>query len=299
MTSLDSEFQKSRRRVFGLAYRMLSSAADAEDIVQETYLRAREAAAVDIRSPEAFFVTIATRLCLDQLKSARRKRETYVGPWLPEPIADTDGMSPETAVEFADDLSFALLMTLERLSPPERAAFLMHDVFGTPFPDIARALGKSEGTCRQLASRARKAVKEGRPRRKVSADAHSAMLMKFAEAVASGDAKNLEALLAADVVSYSDGGGVRHAALNPITGAGKVARFFIGLAEKGARLGTLPSFRLATLNGAPAFLLYQGDKLDETLSIDTDGEKITAIFLVRNPDKLGAIANSAAPSCEG
>ncbi len=225
MKTLEAEFEKSRRRIFGLAYRMPASAADAEDIVQETYLRAREGAADEIRSPEAFFVTIATRLCLDQLKSARRKRETYVGPWLPEPIADIGGMSPETAMEFADDLSFALLMTLEKLSPPERAAFLMHDVFDAPFPEIAKALGKSEEACRQLASRARKAVKGGRAHGKVPVETHSALLMKFAEAVASGDPGQLQSLLAADAVAYSDGGGVRRAALNPIAGAEKVARF--------------------------------------------------------------------------
>lgn len=299
MKTLEAEFEKSRRRIFGLAYRMLASAADAEDIVQETYLRAREGAADEIRSPEAFFVTIATRLCLDQLKSARRKRETYVGPWLPEPIADIGGMSPETAMEFADDLSFALLMTLEKLSPPERAAFLMHDVFDAPFPEIAKALGKSEEACRQLASRARKAVKGGRAHGKVPVETHSALLMKFAEAVASGDAGQLQSLLAADAVAYSDGGGVRRAALNPIAGAEKVARFFAGLAAKAARKGAVPSFRIAAINGAPAFLLFQGDTLDQSLSIETDGEKITAIFIVRNPEKLGAFERTAAAACEG
>jgi len=163
MTRLDEEFERCRRRLFGLAYRMLSSAADAEDIVQETWLRAAGAGVDEIRSPEAFFISIATRLCLDQLKSARAKRETYIGPWLPEPIVDIEGMTPETAMEYADDLSFALLMTLEKLSPPERAAFILHEVFDFGFVDIAQSLGKSEAACRQLASRARKSVREARP----------------------------------------------------------------------------------------------------------------------------------------
>lgn len=289
MTSLDAQFENSRKRIFGLAYRMLGSAADAEDIVQETWLRARGAAADEIRSPEAFFVTIATRLCLDQLKSAKRKREAYVGPWLPEPISDIDGLTPETATEFADDLSFALMMTLEKLNPPERAAFLLHDVFDAPFPDIARALGKSEAACRQLASRARKAVRQNKPLRMVPAEIHSALLMKFAEAVASGDAKHLEALLAADAVAWSDGGGVKRAALNPIKGADKVARFFTGLARKGARQGAALSFHLASINGAPGFLIFIDGALDQALSIETDGEKIAAVYVVRNPEKLGAM----------
>jgi len=289
MTDIDEEFEKSRRRIFGLAYRMLGSAADAEDIVQESWLRARGAAADELKSPEAYFVTIATRLCLDDLKSAKRKRESYVGPWLPEPLGDVAGLSPENAMEYCDDLSFALLMTLEKLTPPERAAFLLHDVFDAPFAEIAATLGKSEAACRQLAARARKSVRSSRPAGKVAADAHSLLLMKFAEAVATGDPANLRSLLTADAVSYSDGGGVKLAARNPIYGADKVARFLTGLAAKAARLGQSPQLHLAAVNGAPAFLLYQDGALDQTLSIECDGEKITAVFMVRNPEKLRSI----------
>jgi RNA polymerase sigma-70 factor (ECF subfamily) len=291
MTSLEAAFETSRRRLFGLAYRMLGSAADAEDIVQETYIRAREAAADEIRSPEAYFITIATRLCLDQLKSARRKRETYIGPWLPEPIADIEGLSPENAAEFADDLSFALLMALDRLTAPERAAFLLHDVFDTPFPDIATTLGKSQAACRQLASRARKAVRENKPLRAVAPAAHEALLTSFAAAVATGDVDALKSLLASDAIAYSDGGGVKRAALNPIRGADKVARFFIGLARKGARQGIAPSFQLASINSAPSLLIYLDGALDQTLSIATDSERISALYIVRNPDKLRSIAD--------
>lgn len=292
MSDLAAEFEKSRRRLFGLAYRMLGSAADAEDIVQETFLRAREMSADELRSPEAYFVTIATRLCLDELKSARKKRETYVGPWLPEPIVDVEGISPENAMEYADDLSFALLLTLEKLTPPQRAAFLLHDVFDTPFPTIAAALDKSESACRQLASRARRMVREMKPARRVAPDAHAALLMKFTEAAATGDPKNLEALLAEDAVAWSDGGGLKLAALNPICGAGKVARYLTGLASKAARRGGMPSFRLMAVNGAPAFLLYINDALDQTLAIETDGAKIIAVFMVRNHEKLSCVAAS-------
>jgi RNA polymerase sigma-70 factor (ECF subfamily) len=294
MSVLAVEFEKRRRRLFGLAYRMLGSAADAEDIVQETFLRAREISADELRSPEAFFVTVATRLCLDELKSAKKKRETYVGPWLPEPIEDVEGLSPETAMEYADDLSFALLMTLEKLSPPERAAFLLHDVFDAPFPDIAKALGKSEAACRQLASRARRTVREGKPAREVPRASHAALLQKFAEAIASGDAKNLAALLAADAIAWSDGGGVKRSALNPIIGADKIARFFTGLAAKAARRGPMPSFQIKDINGAPAFLVFAGEDLDQTLSIETDGAQITAVYLVRNPEKLRRLKSAAA-----
>jgi RNA polymerase sigma-70 factor (ECF subfamily) len=294
MSDLAVEFEKCRRRLFGLAYRMLGSAADAEDIVQETFLRTREISADELRSPEAFFVTIATRLCLDELKSAKKKRETYVGPWLPEPIEDVEGLSPETAMEYADDLSFALLMTLEKLSPPERAAFLLHDVFDAPFPDIAKALGKSEAACRQLASRARRTVREGRPAREVPRASHAALLQKFAEAIASGDAKNLAALLAADAIAWSDGGGVKRSALNPIIGADKIARFFTGLAAKAARRGPMPYFQIKDINGAPAFLVFAGEDLDQTLSIETDGARITVLYLVRNPQKLRRLKSAAA-----
>lgn len=290
MSPIEAEFLKSRRRLFGLAYRMLGSAADAEDIVQETYLRASRAGSDDLRTPEAFFVSIASRLCLDHLRSARARREIYVGQWLPEPIPDTEGMTPESAAAYADDLSLALLMTLDRLGPHERAAFLLHDVFGMPFPEVARIIERSEAACRQLAARARKAVRRDRPARAVSAEEHQAMLLRFARAVADGGEEDLRALFADDAVLYSDGGGVKPAALNPVRGAGNIARFFVGIEKKSITLSAPRRVELALINGAAAFLVYQGDVLDQTLSIDTDGEKITSVFAVRNPAKLGAIS---------
>ncbi len=208
---------------------MPGSAADAEDIVQETYLRATRASVDDLRTPEAYFVSIASRLCLDHLNSARARREVYVGSWLPEPIVDTDGMTPESAAAYADDLSLALLVTLDRFSAHERAAFLLHDVFDMPFREIARIIDRSEVACKQLAARARKAVRRDRPERKVSADEHRAMPMRFARAAAEGGENDLRALFADDAVLYSDGGGAKPAALNPIRGAGNIARFFVGV----------------------------------------------------------------------
>src|SRR5437773_5233340 len=173
-----------RGRLLGLAYRMLGSRSDAEDIVQDAYLRFTGAR--DVRNPEAFLVTVVTRLCLDRLKSAKAQREVYVGPWLPEPVCDAEGLSAEAATELADDLSFALLLALDRLSPAERAAFLLHDVFDAPFSEIAATLDKSEAACRQLATRARKAVREARPAPPAPQEAHTRLLAAFINAVSSG-----------------------------------------------------------------------------------------------------------------
>ena len=271
-----------RGRLLGLAYRMLGSRSDAEDVVQDAFLRF--AGAQDVHNPEAFLVTIVTRLCLDRLKSAKVQREAYVGPWLPEPVFDADGLSAEAATELADDLSFALLLALDRLSPMERAAFLLHDVFDTPFAEIAAMLDRSEASCRQLATRARRAVRDNRPAPAATPDSHARLLTAFSDAVASGNVRQLAELLRADAVALTDGGGRKFAALNPIIGADKVARFFIGLAGKTA--GQDVRIEPAMINGAVGALLYLDGELDLTLSMAIDGEKIAAIYVVRNPDKL-------------
>lgn len=289
MSALEDSFAACSGRLQGLAYRMLGSRADAEDILQDAYLRVTQSGRTDIRNHEAFLVTTVTRLCLDQLRSARARREVYVGPWLPEPILDTDGLSPETAAEIADDLSFALLMTLEKLSAPERASFLLHDVFETPYAQISDALGKSEAACRQLAARGRKAVKSAKRPGHAPPEAHAALLSKFVEASASGDPSRLAALLTEDAVAYSDGGGVKIAALNPIIGADKVARFFTGLQRKLDALGASGEFIPATINGAPGLIVYIDGALDQTVSIDVEDGRISAFYLVRNPEKLQAI----------
>jgi RNA polymerase sigma-70 factor, ECF subfamily len=271
-----------RGRLLGLAYRMLGSRSDAEDIVQDAYLRF--ARAQDVHNPEAFLVTIVTRLCLDRLKSAKAQREVYVGPWLPEPVFDAEGLSAEAATELADDLSFALLLALDRLSPMERAAFLLHDVFDRPFSEIAAMLDRTEAACRQLATRARRAVRDERPAPAATPDNHARLLQAFGEAVTSGNIARLAELLREDAVALTDGGGRKTAARNPIIGADKIARFFIGLAAKntGHEIRVEP----AMINGALGALLYLDGELDHTMSMTIDGEKIAAIYIVRNPDKL-------------
>jgi RNA polymerase sigma-70 factor (ECF subfamily) len=271
-----------RGRLLGLAYRMLGSRSDAEDVVQDAYIRF--AGAQDVHNPEAFLVTVVTRLCLDRLKSAKAQREIYVGPWLPEPVFDAEGLSADSPTELADDLSFALLLALDRLSPFERAAFLLHDVFDTPFPEIAAMLDRTEASCRQLASRARRAVRDNRPAPAQAPDNHARLLQAFGEAVASGNVARLAALLREDAVTLTDGGGRKTAARNPIRGAEKIARFFIGIAAKNA--GHDMRIESAMINGAAGALLYLDGELDNTMSMVLDGDKIAAIYIVRNPDKL-------------
>jgi RNA polymerase sigma-70 factor, ECF subfamily len=278
----DDPLAPHRGRLLGLAYRMLGCRSDAEDVVQDAYLRF--AGAQDVHNPEAFLVTVVTRLCLDRLKSAKAQREVYVGPWLPEPVFDAEGLSADAATELADDLSFALLLALDRLSPLERAAFLLHDVFDTPFPEIAAMLDRSEEACRQLASRARRAVRDDRPAPAKAPGNHARLLMAFGEAVTSGNVARLAELLREDAVAITDGGGRKTAARNPIIGADKIARLFIGIAAKNA--GHDIRVEPAMINGAIGALLYMDGELDHAMSMAIDGDKIAAIYIVRNPDKL-------------
>jgi RNA polymerase sigma-70 factor (ECF subfamily) len=271
-----------RGRLLGLAYRMLGSRSDADDVVQDAYIRF--AGARDIHNPEAFLVTVVTRLCLDRLKSAKVQREIYVGPWLPEPVFDAEGLAADAATELADDLSFALLLALDRLSPLERAAFLLHDVFDKPFSDVARMLDRTEAACRQLATRARRAVRDARPAPTATPDNHARLLSAFSEAVASGDVSRLAGLLREDAVAVTDGGGRKTAALNPIMGADKIARFFIALAAKNA--GRDIRIEPTMINGTVGALLYMDGEIDHTLSMAVEGDRIAAIYIVRNPDKL-------------
>jgi RNA polymerase sigma-70 factor (ECF subfamily) len=278
-----------RGRLLGLAYRMLGSRNDAEDVVQDAYLRF--AGAQDIHNPEAFLVTVVTRLCLDRLKSAKTQREIYVGPWLPEPVFDAQGLAADTATELADDLSFALLLALDRLSPLERAAFLLHDVFDMPFAEVAGMLERTEASCRQLATRARRAMRDARPAPTATPDNHARLLSAFSEAVTSGDVSRLAGLLREDAIAITDGGGRKTAALHPIVGADKIARFFIALANKNAARDI--RIEPATINGTAGALLYMDGEVDHTLSMAIDGERIAAIYIVRNPDKLRHVPVSA------
>jgi RNA polymerase sigma-70 factor, ECF subfamily len=295
MTTTDpaATFEPHRRRLLGLAYRMLGSMAEAEDAVQDAYLRWHAADRTAIAEPKAFLMTITTRLCLDVLKSARVKREEYVGPWLPEPVTDTGSLAPDTQTELAEDLSVALLLALERLSPLERAAFLLHDVFDYSFSEVAAALERSDASCRQLAARARAHVRESRPRGVVPKtahddDRHMELLSAFMSASRSGDMDALMRLLASDARLVSDGGGKATAALNIIGGAKRVAAFMAGVVRKG--WSDAYDVRSARLNGLPGLLLVGPDGLVQTTAFEFDGDVITAIYVVRNPDKLGHLA---------
>ena len=288
MTSLDHDgvhsFESHRRALTGLAYRMLGSRAEAEDVVQDAYLRWHDADRADIEQPRRYLGTVVTRLCLDRLKSAKMRREVYVGPWLPEPVVD-EVFDAEAAGDLAHDLSVALMLVLERLSPLERASFLLHDVFGIDFAEVGRALDRSEAACRQLAARARAHIEEGRPRFTASQEEGRRLAAAFRTAMESGDTQALLRLLADDAVLYSDAGGKRPAALNPIYGADRVLRFFAGIARKNPALPTL-KVRAATINGMPGFVMREINGLMDTMALDVRDGRIAAIYIVRNPDKL-------------
>ncbi len=288
----DEIFQAHRPALTGLAYRMTGSVADAEDIVQDAYLRWQRADASSVRNPRAFLSTTVTRLCLDSMSSARARRESYVGPWLPEPLLGDDTLGADRATELADDVSVALMMALERLSPLERAAFILHDVFDYGYDEVAATLNRQEEACRQLASRARGHIKAARPRYRPSADEHSKVVRAFASAVVDGDVESLRATLAEDAVLYSDGGGRVLAALRPIEGADKIMRFLEGVSKKfplsdGARV--LP----CNVNGAPGIVIEDAEALVQTVAFEVRDGHIVSMFVVRNPDKLESSARYA------
>jgi RNA polymerase sigma-70 factor, ECF subfamily len=276
-------FNEYRPYLFSIAYRMLGTVADAEDTLQEAFLRWQRASVEEVRSPKAFLATITTRLCLNHLESARVRREEYVGEWLPEPLV-TDEREPAERVEMAESLSIAFLVLLESLSPTERAVLLLRDVFGYEYAEIATILGTSEANCRQALSRARKHVSENRPRFATSAEERDELLRVFLKATAEGDLSGLVAVLAEDVTLRSDGGGKAAAALNPILGADKVARFFIGVTKKYREVNA--AYRFAEINGQPGVIAYIGGEPASVVTFEVADGRIGNIFIVRNPDKL-------------
>ncbi|MGE3277366.1 MAG: sigma-70 family RNA polymerase sigma factor [Vicinamibacterales bacterium] len=296
-----ASFEPHRRRLLGLAYRMLGSMAEAEDAVQEAYLRWHGVDRDGIAEPRAFLLTTTTRICLDVLKSARARREAYVGPWLPDPVIDTAALAPDTETEMAEDLSVALLLALDRLSPLERAAFLLHDVFDYSFAQVGEALGRSDAACRQLASRARTRVRSARPAGEMAPRTssgrgavdprHAELLDAFLIASRSGDVGTLTRLLTADARLVTDGGGKVLAALNVIEGAERVAAFFTGVARKGWTDGI--TVRPATINGLPGVILQWPDGLLQTTAVELEGDRVKTIYVVRNPDKLAHLAAEA------
>jgi RNA polymerase sigma-70 factor (ECF subfamily) len=279
-------FEQSRRRLFGLAYRMLGSKADAEDMVQEAYLRWHQAPADEIRSPEAWLVTVVTRLCIDRLRSAAAERETYPGMWLPEPIF---GESPDEQVELASNLSMAFMILLERLAPAERAAFLLRDVFDCPYPEIARIIGKSEAASRQIVSRARERVRRDQPRFEASEEDRLRLMEKFAAAIDADDEQTLLALFAKDATLTADGGGKTPAARNIICGPERITRLFLGV-ERKLKGRVTRTFLL--INGEPGLVTFVDGRPVSALSFVTDGAHIHALYNVLNPDKLKDINRS-------
>ena len=281
-------FLEHRSLLFAIAYRMLGSVADAEDAVQETYLRWRRAteSREEIRSPKAWLTTTISRVCLDQLGSARVKREQYIGPWLPEPLAGVTPDVAETVADF-DSLSLAFLVLLESLSPKERAVFLLHDVFGYDFTSIGGIVGESDAYCRQLAKRARAHIAERRPRFAADQAQRERLTADFLRAVSEGDLPALIETLTDDVTVFADGGGKANAARKPVVGRDKVALFLTNLARL-APEGT--SFRIAPINGQPGIVTLIDDVVENVVTFDFAESAISAIYIVVNPDKLRTVA---------
>lgn len=288
----EDAFERYRPLLFSLAYRMLGSVADAEDIVQDAYLRWYRAGPNRIQATREYLCTIVTHLCIDHLKSARVRREEYVGPWLPEPLVGPLDDDPLEAAVFADSLSTAFLLLLERLSEVERAVFLLREVFSFDYGAVARITGRSEVACRQIAKRARDRLAAGGPRFSASPEEAERIARSFVDACARGDLEGLLALLAEDAVALTDGGGKALAARNPIYGRVRVARFFIGVAGKWPR----PWVRIATVNGHPGVLVRPADGLLRVATFAIEDGRISGIFLVTNPEKLRRVQGSSGSS---
>lgn len=283
-------FEDYRSYLFAIAYRMLGSAMDAEDMVQETFIRYQATPPATIRSLKAFLTTIITRLCMDQLQLAHRKREQYVGPWLPEPILTDEAPAasdPEKRVDLQESVSLAFLTLLEQLQPFERAVFLLREVFAYEFAEIATMLGKSEAACRRSFSRAKSHLQTHRPRFPASPDTHRQLLAGFFQAVQGGDMNALTGMLADDVALWADGGGkVRGAATRPVVGSDSVARFIVGT----RRFWPEDAYgELGEVNGQAALVVHAEGRVFAIISIEVDADRIQAIRIIANPDKLARV----------
>jgi RNA polymerase sigma-70 factor (ECF subfamily) len=278
-------FEEHRSRLFGVAYRMLGSRAEAEDVVQEAYLRWHRADRAAIREPRAWLVTTTTRLAIDRLRALKTQREAYTGPWLPEPLLGREPPRPDRAAELASDLSVAFVVLLERLAPEERAAFLLHDVFDCGYAEIARTVGRSEAACRQIVHRARERVRRERRRFQATESSRVRLLRKFLAAAEALDERALLELFAPDATWTSDGGGQVPAARRVILGRERIVRLVLGL-ESHLYRERAASRHLAAVNGQTGFLTWMGGRLFSANCIATDGERIFAVYSVLNPDKL-------------
>jgi RNA polymerase sigma-70 factor (ECF subfamily) len=284
-------FVAHRGLLFTVAYEMLGAAADAEDVVQEAWLKWTAIDQSEIRDPRAYAVRIVTRKALDQLRSLSRRREDYIGPWLPEPLLTSPDVAED--VELADSLSTAMLLVLETLTPTQRAVFVLHEVFELDYDELAEAVGKSPAAVRQIAHRARTHVAERRPRGVVSQDETRNALEALQRAISTGDLQNLVDRLAPDVVALGDGGGIKQALPRPVMGADKVARLLgLGLTTVGERM----TAEMAQVNGWPALILRLDGELDSVMSMRVEDGLISAIYTVRNPEKLSRIMQESAVS---
>ncbi|WP_203581139.1 RNA polymerase sigma-70 factor [Microbacterium hibisci] len=277
-------FQAARRRLFGIAYRMLGSVADAEDVLQEAWMRWHGADKSEIREPEAFLTTVTTRLCINVLQSARVRRETYIGPWLPEPI-NTEA-DPMVGAERQEGIEFAVLILLEKLSPPERAAYVLREALDYPYEEIARVLGSTPAACRQLVSRARRHLTAER-RRPATTEDHRRFLTAFLSAAQRGDTADLEALFASEITSLSDGNGVKLAARIPVIGVQRVAKF---VAAFSGHFWTGKSLAWVELNGQPAVTLSENGVVTTALALTLSDTGITRLLWVMSPEKLSRVA---------
>lgn len=278
-------FEAHRGRLWGVAYRMLGSRADADDMVQEAYLRWHGAPTAEVRAPQAWLVTTTTRLCIDRLRELRAQRAGYVGPWLPEPLVE-EAPAADAATELASDLSVAFLALLERLAPEERAAFLLHEVFESSYDEIAAALGKSEAACRQIVSRARRRVREERPRVRVSAAARERLVESLMRAIELRDRDALLAIFAQEATLTSDGGGKAKAAQKTVRGGASVVRFLLGVLRGARERLTL---RKVIVNGETGIALHVDGRLVAVMSLVLDGRRIMGVYTVLNPDKLRGV----------
>lgn len=283
----DDPFVTHRSLLFTVAYELLGSAADAEDVVQETWLRWAGVDRAGVHDPRAYLVQIVTRQGLNRLRTRSRRREEYVGEWLPEPLLTAPDVADD--VQLAESVSFAMLTVLETLGPAERAVFVLREVFDTPYEEIAEAVGKSPAAVRQIAHRARDHVAARRPRMEVGRAEQEAVVARFRAAVENGDLQGLLDVLAPDVVMAADGGGLVQALRRPVAGAGRVAKVLAGF-QRVASDAVLGS---AWLNGAPALLVDVGGQLDTAISLVVEGGRISRIYAVRNPHKLGGLARAA------
>jgi RNA polymerase sigma-70 factor, ECF subfamily len=289
---MDTElFPADKPLLFSIAYRMLGSASDAEDVLQDAWVRYRSADRSAVRSPKAFMTTIVTRLCLDRLKSAQKTREEYIGPWLPEPVLTSELESPETMVQRSESVTLAFLVLLEQLSPEERAVFLLKDVFDYEHAEIAEMLGTTTDNSRQLLHRAKTRLKEGRPRRTGTAEARRAIAERFARALSTGNASELTGLLTSDVGMWSDGGGKATAARRPLVGRDEVLKFLVGLHRIGETTGRIrdASLTMEDINSEPALVLRVSGQMESIFVLSIDDDAISGIRVVRNPEKLARI----------